>query len=157
MFKKALTIALAIMLVSAVTAFACGGDKTASKTADVQKASSEKYACGDKDKAATVKSASVDSDKKAADCPYMKAAMADECTKDSKATVKTAAVTGDKKSCDVKKASADYNCTESKDASVKKASAEKSGCSYDAKDASKKATDDKKEIDVSKTAMADEK
>ena len=35
MFKKALTIALAIMLVSAVTAFACGGDKTASKTDDV--------------------------------------------------------------------------------------------------------------------------
>ncbi|HEQ99996.1 MAG TPA: hypothetical protein ENO22_11720 [candidate division Zixibacteria bacterium] len=157
MLKKALTIALAIMFVTSVTAFACGGDKSASKTAEVQKVSSEKYACGDKAEA-TARTAAVNSEK-SSECAYTKALKSAEAAEEGDATVKTAAVTGEKSECTAKKASAESNC--SRDAAVKTAASEKSGtdaaCLKYKDDLKNSADESKKEIDVSKTAMADEK
>jgi hypothetical protein len=149
MLRKTLTIALAIMLVSAITAFACGGDKTA----DNQKASTEKYT-GNEKADATVQKASVTSEKSAHDCPYMKEMNTASAVQGEEATVKQADYSGNKAS----------DCTWSKEASTKSASATKSAdcaasCvkSKEAKEASNPATKDLQKVDADKTVMVDQK
>ncbi len=159
MLRKVLAIALAIMLISSVTAFACGGDKTANN----QKTSTEKYT-GTDNPEATVKAASATSAKMdgtcahpencthSADCPYlekMKSASADQGTE---ATVKQANYSDQKaKACSGMKATS----------AVKEASAVKSGnCAASctkAKDATNTATKDVKKVDPEKTVMVDQK
>ncbi len=150
MLRKVLTIALAIMLVSAVTAFACGGDKTA----DNQKASTEKYTGTDKAEA-TAQTASVTAEKTARECSYMKEMKTASAVNVEEATVKQANYSGDKAS----------DCTWSKEASAKTANATKSSdcaasCvkSKEAKEASSNpATKDLKKVDADQTVMVDQK
>ena len=163
--KKTLVLFSIVMLVSAVTVFACG-EKT--KSASVDKASAGEYACGstekaalksaDADVAATVQTAAVKTGDAA--CPYMKAAQGEshECT--AECAAKCAAA----KEASVKSATATPSCCPLKDASVKSASVKGAASSSSASQCTKaaetvkSAAEEKIEaIDIDKTVMTEAK
>ena len=158
--KKTLVILSSVMLISAVTAMACG-DKT--KSASVDKAAAGEYACGSMDKAEKAAVKSADADVKAtvqtaaaktgaADCPYMKTTESGsvECTATKDASLKTAAASAT--DCATK-------CAATKGAAVKEAAVEKVGseCSG-ATERVKSASEETKEaVKIDKTVMTEAK
>ncbi len=165
MMRKTLVLFSIVMLVSAVTIFACG-DKT--KSAAVDKASTGEYACNSTEKAAvksadanapaTVQTAAVKTG--AAACPYMQANKSGthECT--AECAAKCAAA----REASVKSAAATPSCCPSKDPSMKSAAVKEaavgsstSQCTK-AVETVKSTTEEKQEgIDIDKTVMVEEK
>jgi len=160
MLRKTLVLFSIVMLVSAVTVFACG-DNT--KSAAVDKASAGEYACGSTEKAAvksadanvpaTVQTAVVKTGDAA--CPYMKAneSGTHECTAECAATCTAA------REASVKIAAATPSCCPLKDASVKSAAgcASSSRCTKAAETVKSAAEEKKKAINIDETVMTVEK
>lgn len=163
--RKTLVLFSIVMLISAVTVFACG-DKT--KSAAVDKASAGEYACNSTEKAAvksadanvpaTVQTAAVKTGDVA--CPYLKAneSGTHECT--AECAAKCAAA----KEASVKSAAVTPSCCPSKDASVKSAAVKEAVVGTAASQCTKAAetvkstTEEKQEaIDIDKTVMVEEK
>jgi hypothetical protein len=165
MMRKTLVLFSIVMLISAVTVFACG-DKT--KTASVDKASTGEYACNSAEKGtvksadgnvpATVQTAAAKTGDAA--CPYMKAneSGTHECTAEC-AAMCTAA-----REASVKSAEATPSCCPSKATSVKSAAVKEAAVGTAAAQCTKaaetvkSASEEKKEaVDIDKTVMVDEK
>ena len=163
--RKTLILFSIVMLVSAVSVYACG-DNT--KSTAVDKTSAGEYASGSTEKAAlksadanvaaTVQTAVVKTG--AAACPYMKANEdgTHECTAECAAKCAVA------KEATVKSATATASCCPLKDASVKSASVKgaascgsASQCTKAAETVKSAAEEKKEAIDIDKTVMTEAK
>lgn len=150
MFRKVLAIALAIMMISAVSAFACGGDKTSATTTAskdnnsdmvVTKADASKAGCS----ASQVKAA--------ASCTAEKASVMTQSASAEKSAACKTACPYSNASAQTASAEKASTCTAAQKAACA-ASADKSACPASCASKVKETkTEEAKTIDVDKTAM----